>query len=714
MPFDVPAQPRRLDRPARGHRRRQREARRRAAGRSAVAAGRVPQAPARQRLGRDAVPGRRGRRARRQARARPAGQRARQAAPADRHTQRAQRYKPIARTTSHRPRGSSTARSSMLVRVRDRRQQPPVTGIVKATPCTASPAALGVALVVVLASAALRCRAVTPAPVPPRPGPSRPTSSSTPATRPSAFITSAGEVRPGWDTKRIALEGDAVWSALRLADGTVLLGTDAKAARSTGRQNDTAEEARRAARGDRGGRARADRGRRGVGRRDARQQVWKIDVAAGKASTLAELKDVETVWSLATAGNTLYAGTGPYGQAVRDHRARRAKQVFDTDDKRITALAATSDGGVWMGTSDARSCSATIRGQARRARWPTSPATRSPRSRRTATASSPPRTISQARRPAGQDQRRSSRPSRSRPRPRASRRSRRPAAPSRAPTRRPRRSPTSAARARRRARARCSASRGDGRLDQLHALTATYFTSVASNAAGQVYAGAADKGRVYMVDPDDSVATAFDVDERSVVAAVARAGRHVAFATDDAAALYRATGHAPQATLHLRRARRQGAVSRFGKLGVAQRRARSSSRPAAATPRSPGVGWSEWQTPRDASAAGGGASAARSRARRAATCSSAPRSRTTTRVLRETALLRAAEPGDPGHGGHRRAGDQGRPSRRSRTSPRSRAARCSSSSGRSRTPTATTPSTRSASGATARRTGGRSRPARRR
>src|SRR5579863_6877241 len=42
----------------------------------------------------------------------------------------------------------------------------------------------------------------------------------------SAFTTSSGEVRPGWDTKRVALEGDAVWSALHLADGSVLVGSD--------------------------------------------------------------------------------------------------------------------------------------------------------------------------------------------------------------------------------------------------------------------------------------------------------------------------------------------------------------------------------------------------------------------------------------------------------------------------------------------------------
>jgi len=62
----------------------------------------------------------------------------------------------------------------------------------------------------------------------------------------------------------------------------------------------------------------------------------------------------------------------------------------------------------------------------------------------------------------------------------------------------------------------------DGRLDQLHALTQTYFTALAVSPDGAVYAGAADKGRIYMVDTDDSVAMAFDVDERAVSQAVVR------------------------------------------------------------------------------------------------------------------------------------------------------------------------------------------------
>ena len=105
---------------------------------------------------------------------------------------------------------------------------------------------------------------------------------------------------------------------------------------------------------------------------------------------------------------------------------------------------------------------------------------------------------------------------------------------------------------------------GDGRLDQLHALTQTYFTSVAVSPSGAVYAGAADKGRVYMVDTDDSVATAFDVDERAV-SQLWWDGKQLGFATDDAAAVYRVTGRASQAR-YVSDVLDARAVSRFGKL----------------------------------------------------------------------------------------------------------------------------------------------------
>ena len=42
-----------------------------------------------------------------------------------------------------------------------------------------------------------------------------------------AFLTSLGEVRPGWQTTKVELTGDGVWSALRLSSGAIVVGTDA-------------------------------------------------------------------------------------------------------------------------------------------------------------------------------------------------------------------------------------------------------------------------------------------------------------------------------------------------------------------------------------------------------------------------------------------------------------------------------------------------------
>src|SRR5262249_5068319 len=82
-------------------------------------------------------------------------------------------------------------------------------------------------------------------------------------------------------------------------------------------------------------------------------KLWKIDVATGKATpgaTLGKDKEVETVWSLAAVGNTVYAGTGPKGKLFAV-TGGTAKDVFDTEDKRITALPVTGGGAVWLGTS---------------------------------------------------------------------------------------------------------------------------------------------------------------------------------------------------------------------------------------------------------------------------------------------------------------------------------------------------------------------------
>src|SRR5262249_34166512 len=168
----------------------------------------------------------------------------------------------------------------------------------------------------------------------------------------SAFITSTGELRPGWETARIALEGDAVWSALKLADGSVLFGSDAGGAiyRVTG------DKAQKLVSIDGAiavvSMAQTSDGTVWAGAMPG-SKIWKIDVAHGKATAGPALnpKEVETIWSLVATGDTVYAGTGPKGKLFAI-KGGAAKEVFSTDDKRITALTVTNDGAVWMGTSD--------------------------------------------------------------------------------------------------------------------------------------------------------------------------------------------------------------------------------------------------------------------------------------------------------------------------------------------------------------------------
>jgi outer membrane protein assembly factor BamB len=170
----------------------------------------------------------------------------------------------------------------------------------------------------------------------------------------AAFITSLGEVKPGWDTRRTDLELDGVWAMVRAADGTLLLGTDDKGTIYAVRGAKVTpvvsiEDAIAVV-----SLALADDGTLYAGTMPG-GQVFKVDVAAGTASRLAELPDVETVWALALAagGEALYAGTGPDGKLFRiDAKTGRHSVAFDADDKRILSLVATRDGAIWMGTSD--------------------------------------------------------------------------------------------------------------------------------------------------------------------------------------------------------------------------------------------------------------------------------------------------------------------------------------------------------------------------
>jgi hypothetical protein len=425
----------------------------------------------------------------------------------------------------------------------------------------------------------------------------------------SAFITSTGELRPGWDTKRTSLEGDAVWSSLRLADGSVLLGSDAGGA--IFRLQGDASKKLVALPGAIAVVALAQTadGTVWAGAMPG-NKLWKIDIATGKATPSAQLgkdKEVETVWSLASAGNTVYAGTGPSGKLFSVSGANgagaTAREVFDTDDKRITALTVTGDGAVWLGTSeralvfrfDPRSgkarAMADFAGNEISAlaafRNGIVAAANDLAEQPPPTAKSPTQVEAAEKPNAAKGQ--AAKPPDVGSKPGADK------------------DPVAVTDL-----GRKGAKKGkgalfrvdiEGRLDQLHALTQTYFTSIAISPDGAVYAGAADKGRIYMVDTDDSVATAFDVDERSV-SQLWFDRSLLSFTTDDAAAAYRATGRASQAR-YLSDVLDTKAVSRFGKLTwSATGKIKVETR--TGNTAKPGVGWSDWQVPAQIAKLGGG------------------------------------------------------------------------------------------------------------
>ena len=77
----------------------------------------------------------------------------------------------------------------------------------------------------------------------------------------------------------------------------------------------------------------------------------------------------------------------------------------------------------------------------------------------------------------------------------------------------------------------------DGRITMVHELKDGYFTALAADAAGWVYAGEGANGKVFRYGSDGDVATVFDFKERQALALVLD-GKTPVVATGDAAAVY--------------------------------------------------------------------------------------------------------------------------------------------------------------------------------
>ncbi len=419
-----------------------------------------------------------------------------------------------------------------------------------------------------------------------------------------AFLTSLGEIRPGWQTEKVELEGDGIWSSVRLASGAIVVGTDDDGALQ---KIDGAKAAKFGAiPGAIAAVALIESGGAVYAGGMPSDTIWKLDAKGGKPTAYAKLAGAETVWALAAGKDgTLYAGTGPDGKLFAIDKGGKAHLLFETEDKRVTAVTVTSDGAVWFGTSE----------RALVFRF-------DPKSKDTrAMADFAGNEIGAIAEVGGavvvaanELQEQPSGPSKS---PGAVDAAEKPSAPKGQQTKLPdvgskpgadRETPSVADTQRKGARKGKGALfriEADGRLEQLHALTQTYFTSIAVGPDGAIYAGAADKGRVYLVEPDDSVATAFDVDERAI-AQVFWDGKQLAFTTDDTAALYRATSKA-SAAKYVSEVYDAKAPAQWGRL-LWQGQGKLTVETRSGNTAKPGVGWSTWAAPGKIAATGGGTS----------------------------------------------------------------------------------------------------------
>jgi hypothetical protein len=164
-------------------------------------------------------------------------------------------------------------------------------------------------------------------------------------------VDSSGAVRAGLDLGKIEVgEVSAIWSALALDDGSLLLGTgnEGKLLKVSGAKVEVAAESDALA-------------------LTSLVRAWDGRVVAaslpdgkvftyrgGKLEVLAELEGAEHVWQLAYDASTgsLFAATGPEGKLFRIDRAGKAQVYFDVEEQHLMSVAVGPKGKVYVGASD--------------------------------------------------------------------------------------------------------------------------------------------------------------------------------------------------------------------------------------------------------------------------------------------------------------------------------------------------------------------------
>ncbi len=164
-------------------------------------------------------------------------------------------------------------------------------------------------------------------------------------------LDSAGHVRAGFSLGAVpATQATAVWSALPMPDGSLLLGTgnEGKILKLAGGTVSVLAETKALVVTSL---AQAFGGAVVAGTLpDGKLMKWEN----GKLTELATLKGVEHIWSVAydVKAKAVYAATGPEGKLFRVNQAGDAQVYFDAPEQHLMSVAVAPDGSVYAGTSD--------------------------------------------------------------------------------------------------------------------------------------------------------------------------------------------------------------------------------------------------------------------------------------------------------------------------------------------------------------------------
>jgi len=375
-------------------------------------------------------------------------------------------------------------------------------------------------------------------------------------------VSSLGEVASGMGSTRVDLPESVVYSSVVAPDGTVYLGTGDQGAVYVYRKGKVdklvALEGVLVSSLALGPSGTLFAGVMPGGR------VYAIDTTGreAKARELTRL-DAEHVWGLAydDTRRTLYAATGPKGQLFaidakspeQPYVGSRARVLVDTGEKHLLSLTRGDDGALYVGTADqallfrvvpegvGAKLSAIhdfegeeVRAIARRGSTLYVAVNEFTRTSATSSSSSGPNG------PKGTK--------------------------IVVPTTTSSSSSSSASSASRDRKGRGAVYRvdPDGRVEQLHAVADSYFTALHVEADGSVYAATGANGKVYLIRPDRTVLTAFDLAERQVLTmGFGPVGDRV-LGTGDAGALYKVSGEPPKDAHYLSKVFDAQFVARFG------------------------------------------------------------------------------------------------------------------------------------------------------